>query len=291
MTQQPTGQSHADAILKYTDRIPALSPTVAKIMQVANSPTSTANDLNKVISLDPVLTARILKLVNSAYFSFSERITSTVRAIVILGLNTIKNLALSSAAMATFKSTSSVSKMDMTEFWKHSLGCGVAARLLADKMKIDRNSMENYFIAGLLHDIGKIVISQYSSVPYLTIINAAKEKSIPLLEAEKKALGITHTEVGNNLAEKWKLDNTLSEVISFHHEIQNSSLENTKLVTTISLVNILCKKQNIGFSGNSFIESSENELLSNLGLVQEDIDEVDKRLPEGIQKALIFLQV
>ncbi|MFW6180931.1 MAG: HDOD domain-containing protein, partial [Spirochaetota bacterium] len=188
---------------RYIDSMPSLSITVAKILEVTRNPQVTAKDLNKVINLDPVPMGRVLKLVNSAYYGLSNRVTSLVTAIIMLGINTIKNLALSTAILGRMKNKKKFKALNVDGFWRHSIGVGVASKLIAEKIGVPANLREEFFIAGLLHDIGKIPMNDLYEEPYMKAIRDADLKKRRLVEVEEEVLGITHTEVGKMIAEKW----------------------------------------------------------------------------------------
>lgn len=282
-------EQKAALVIRHIDKIPSLSPTVAKIMQVANSPTSSANDLNKVISLDPVLAAKVLRLVNSAYFGFSDKVTSTVRAIVVLGLNTIKNLALSTAALETM-AMKGKSAINMDEFWKHLLGTGVTAKLIAKKMMIPKDLLEDYFLAGLMHDMGKIVLNRLNPEGYKKVIDISKTKGLNLAQAEGVVFGINHAEIGEILGKKWGLQEQLVEAMAFHHDPQKASDENRKIVEAVYVANVFTKMHEVGDSGNYFLHPLPEEMLEDLNLNPATLEDLAGFLMEGVERASVFLQ-
>ncbi len=141
-------EPHFKLIQQYIDRMPSLSTTVTKVLQVCNTPNTSANDLNKVILLDPVLTGQVLKLINSAYYSLPNQITSLARAIIMLGLNTVKNLALSTAVIGTLGKKDSFKSLSMDSYWTHSLCVGVTSKALAVQLGVPVAEREEYFVAG-----------------------------------------------------------------------------------------------------------------------------------------------
>ncbi|MFH1539791.1 MAG: HDOD domain-containing protein [bacterium] len=279
----------AAIVLKHIERMPSLSPTVGKIMQVANDPASSANDLNKVISLDPVLAAKVLKLVNSAYFGFGDKITSTVRAIVILGLNTIKNLALSTAALETM-AIKEKGGLDIDEYWKHVLGTGVMCKLIAREIAIPKDNLEDYFLAGLLHDIGKVVLNRLNAQGYHKLIAAAETKNILLASAEGVVFGINHSEIGKVLGQKWGLNPPLVEAMSLHHTPQKCDDEHKKIVYTTHVANVFVKQHSVGDSGNKVLEPVEDEVFETIGIKREKLEDMTGYLLEGVERATVFLQ-
>jgi len=271
--------------------MPSLSITVSKILEVSRDPQVTAKDLNKVISLDPVLVGRVLKLVNSAYYGLQNKVTSLVTAIIMLGINTIKNLALSTAVLGNVQKDSSFKALNVNGFWRHSIGVGVTSKLIGAKIGITLNRQEEFFIGGLLHDIGKIPINVLFEEDYLKAIHQADFEKTQLIDMESKIIGITHSEVGKMIAEKWRLTGETYECILHHHDPNMASEENFKLVASVSIANTFCNVNQIGFSGNRYAKKNDDYILSSVGVTEEYLDEVFETISDEIEKASVFLQV
>ena len=276
---------------RYIDNMPSLSITVAKVLEVVKNPQVTAKDLNKVISLDPVLMGRVLRLVNSAYYGLSNKVTSLVTAIIMLGINTIKNLALSTAVLANMKNKSQFKALNMDSFWRHSIGAGVAAKLISGKLGIPQNLREEYFIGGLLHDIGKIPLNDVFQEEYLKVIRTSDVKKVPLIKMEDQMLGINHTEVGRMISEKWRLSSETFDCILNHHDTHSAQQENMKLVSAIYMANSYCNLNEIGFSGDRFSDKMDMTILHNTGITLEFLDNLFDTISEEIEKASVFLHV
>jgi len=185
-------------IRAVVDKMPSLSTTVGKVLEICSRPDTAPNDLNKVISLDPVLTGQVLKLINSAYYSLMKKVTSLTRAIIMLGLNTVKNLALSTAIIRCVGQAEKSKALPIKEFWTHSIGVGVMAKLLAAARGLPLAEREEYFVAGLLHDLGKIPFGD----EYIAVLACVKSAPEPLFLLEQKIMGIDHEEVGQMIASK-----------------------------------------------------------------------------------------
>ena len=183
-------------IKAYIARMPSLSTTVVKVLDTCNDPMASANDIKRVVSLDPVLTARVLKLINSAYYSLGKPVASLSRAIIMLGVNTVKNLALSSTIIEKLNSVSSGPSFSTDDFWNHSLSVGVVAKLLANFTGVPATKREEYFVAGLLHDIGKIPLHRKFPDDYHRICESTRNGRDELFRNEVKCLGIDHAAVG-----------------------------------------------------------------------------------------------
>ncbi|MDA1273811.1 MAG: HDOD domain-containing protein [Verrucomicrobia bacterium] len=280
-----------DQIREYIDRMPSLSTTVTKVLEICNHPNTSANDLNRIISLDPVLTGRVLKLINSAYYALSDHISSLTRAIIMLGINTVKNLALSTSVVGALKGIKSHEILASDQFWTHSLSVGITAKALAAKRGVSGNEREDFFVAGLLHDLGKIPMLQCFAEDYATAIAHAKEVQIPLCRAEQELFGFHHGWVGREIAEKWKLSNGISECLGFHHEPERASKEFADLVATVELANIFTNKEEIGGAGDFHPNFTPiPEILSGLNLEWKDVEELKETVLQELDKAQAFVK-
>ena len=230
-------KSYLPAIKNYIDKMPSLPTTVTKILEISNDPRTSPADLNKVISLDPVLMGKVLKLINSAYYGLSQEITSLVRAIIMLGINTVKNLALSTAILGSVGKTLKTTAINPEGFWRHSLCTGVTAKLVAKMRKVDTKRLEEYFVAGLLHDIGKIPLNNRLTENYLMAIAVSDRENKPIVYGEEKALGFNHCDVGRIIVERWKLGKEIADSILFHHKILEYTGDSKDILYTIVLSN------------------------------------------------------
>lgn len=272
--------------------MPSLSTTVTKVLEICNRPDTSANDLNRVISLDPVLTGQVLKLINSAYYAFQNKVTSLTRAIIILGLNTVKNLALSTAILDTLGKTASSEGFTMDDFWTHSIGVGVTAKALAKEKRIPAVDLEEYFVGGLLHDLGKIPLNDRFPEEYAQALEKAKVSEGPLFRAENEIFEIDHGMVGEMIAEKWKLDKRMGDALRYHHNPEEVKGENHSLVAVISLANLYVNMLEMGSSGEFFPEKERLEdLLDQAELDMQKLSELREGIMENIEEAKIFMQV
>ena len=218
---QPIDKAYATTkLLDFIRQMPSLSTTAAKVLQVCNTPAPAPNDLNRVISLDPVLAGKVLKLINSAYYARRNKITSLTRAIIMLGINTIKNLILSTAIVNSVANSAQSCTIDMNTFWSHSIQVGVTARLISREMGIPAIDQEFFFLAGLMHDLGKIpMASQFSDV-YGRILNIYHNQACDICRVEAQLLGLTHCDVGLMIAKKWDLGDEMATAFTHHHHIR-----------------------------------------------------------------------
>jgi putative nucleotidyltransferase with HDIG domain len=207
-------------LLGFIQQMPSLSTTATKVLQICNTPAPAPNDLNRVISLDPVLAGKVLKLINSAYYARRNKITSLTRAIIMLGINTIKNLVLSTAIVNCVSHSALSRTMDMNLFWSHSIQVGVTARLIAKEMGIPALDQEFFFLAGLMHDLGKIPMSNQFPELYNQALTICHNSQIDICLAEKQLMGLTHCDIGQMIVKKWDLGNGIESAFTSHHNIR-----------------------------------------------------------------------
>lgn len=277
-------------IQDYIGRMPSLSTTVTKVLAVCNSPNTSANDLNRVISLDPVLTGHVLKLINSAYYSLPNQISSLARAIIMLGLNTVKNLALSTAVVGALGKKISFTALPMDAFWMHSICVGVTAKALAMARNVPATAREEFFVAGMLHDLGKIPLNTCFAESYRQALQLAALEQGPLLRAECLLVGLDHGAAGRLIGEKWRLSPRIVEGLALHHSPELASEENRDLVATVALANMYANIFEIGSAGDRYPESAFlMSILEMMGLKWSDLQPLHAIVLSEIDKAQIFL--
>jgi HD-like signal output (HDOD) protein len=276
----------------YIGQMPSLSTTVTKVLEVCNNPAASPNDLNRVISLDPVLTGQVLKLINSAYYSLPNKITSLTRAIIMLGLNTVKNLVLATSVIGGVGGKSHFKTLSMDAFWEHSLAVGVLAKTLSIHKGLPALEREEYFVAGLLHDLGKIPFNNRFADLYARVLLGALRGGQPLFDQEQSSFGLNHGEVGGMIADKWNLSATMRAGLCYHHAPEQADPSAQTLVSLVSLANFYVNRFAIGTSGDPRPdEDLRDRLLAMTGLKNEEVLAMRAELLEEIDKAKIFLQV
>jgi putative nucleotidyltransferase with HDIG domain len=275
----------------YIEKMPSLPTTVAKILQICNDPKTSPTDLNKLISLDPVLMGKVMKLINSAYYGLSQKITSLVRAIIMLGINTVKNLSLSTAVLASLGKKTDFQALNMEGFWKHSICVGSTAKLIAKKRNIDPKLLEEYFIAGLLHDIGKIPLNNRLSKNFIEALSEAERSRHPLYFAEQHVLNVDHAEIGRLIVENWKLSKDIVDVVFYHHNLTEYQGENLDILYTVAISNYFANVSELGFSGDRFPEKVHDDVFNYLNIGWQYLEDIEDDIKKEIEKAQIFLEV
>ncbi len=275
-------------IEKFIKRMPSLSTTVGKVLEICSRTDASPNELNRVISLDPVLTGQVLKLINSAYYSLVNKVTSLTRAITMLGMNTVKNMALSTAIVRSVAGAKKSKALPTSKFWAHSIGVGSCAKLLAMSKDVPVMEREEYFVSGLLHDLGKVPFGD----EYIEVLNTAQKEQLPLVEVEREMMGIDHQEVGLMIADKWKLNPIIRDCIGNHHDVGNAAAEHQRQIAFVALANTYINIFDIGYAGNPFpVEDDITDLLDIAGLTWEEYAGVREDVEAEIEKAQIFLKI
>jgi len=248
-------------ILDYVEKMPAFPKSVTKIIELTSSMDSSAKDIIAVIEGDPVMTGKILQVMNSAFYSLPNKITSIHRALVIIGLNTIKNLAISVAVIGVLKPYKKAG-FDSDLFLEHSFATAVLCKMLAERQGVSLLESSDYFIAGLLHDFGKIVFAEFVPDLFKQALEESSVNNTSLHLAEAKYIGLDHAQVSYVLALKWGLSESLAESIKLHHQNTPEDL----LSSCIFTANQIAKISQIGNSGNPVIEELSAEQLNVFGL-------------------------
>ena len=278
-------------IERYILEMPSLPVSVGKVLEICNNSDVNAKDLNQVISLDPVLTGKLLQLINSAYYGLSSNITSLIKAITMLGINTVKNLALSTAILGTLPKNKKSTGLNMEGYWRHCLCVGVTSKLLAVKQGIDPKYHQEYFTAGLLHDIGKIPLNAVFAADYMQIVSIADRENKPLAAVENEKLGINHCTSGAMIAKAWKLDNSVHDVITCHHDIGGYSGENLHILYNVAIANFFSLVYDVGFAGDRKASKPEKKIWDTIGLTEDSFNELNDKVFNEIEKAKIFLNI
>jgi putative nucleotidyltransferase with HDIG domain len=266
-------------LVTAVDSMPAFPKSVQRILELTRDVNSTPKDLVEVIDKDPVVTVKILKVVNSAYYSLPKQITSIGHAVVYLGFNTIKNLALSIAAIGMLPKVNAAN-FDVDQYLLHSLAtAGLAKKLAARIHGID--AMDCY-IAGLLHDFGKVVFAQFMPTEFRMALQDSQTNNLSLHQTLNIHIGADHAVVGAMLVEKWRFAPELIEAI--RHQ-SPTNFKDTPMVACIFGANQIAKKMKFGHAGNAVIEafpvSVEKRLNGNLVDVISSLGDLDTLFEEA----------
>jgi len=247
-------------IMSVMRNLPPLPEVTRQLMTVLGDDNASAKDVAKVLTSDPALAGKVLKLVNSSFYGVPKEVTTISRAVVILGFTGIRNLALGFGSVEALKKMGG--GMDMTKFWHHAMITGAACQSLVPHLK-RRIDPEEAFISGLMHDIGKLVLNLRVPEQFDEIVQIVYNENRPFHLTELEILGYDHAQVGAMLINKWKLSDSLEFVILNHHNPAALTAENP-LSLYLDLANQLCKKMGIGFIDDpdlDIMNSRANQIL------------------------------
>ncbi len=257
--------SSIQEVVRSTGSVVSPPQVYQKLVEVINHPRSGPADVGRVLSEDSGLTARLLKLVNSAMFSFPQRIGSVTHAVQVVGTAQVRDLALATSIVSAFDGVPD-DLVDMESFWRHSLACGVAARTLAGLRR--ENNVERFFVAGLLHDIGRLVLFLTLPDQMRDALNQARDKGECLHDVEREVMGFDHAQVGSALMSSWNFPGVFTEVIAYHHMPALASrfpVETAAVHTGDFIANGLF----IGSSGQSVVPGLASGAWDQLGIDPE----------------------
>jgi HD-like signal output (HDOD) protein len=300
MTQAPSTTKAAPAESSGTDtnqvgqvvssaindisHIATLPEVTIRIIRLVEDPESSAQDLNRIIAHDPALGARILKVVNSAFYGLPGQIGSINRAVVLLGLNAVKNIAIAASLAKLFRGGKIHPSFDARDLWTHSIGTATASRLLSDKVGL--KLPDEAFLAGLIHDIGIMVEIQARRPKFVEVMDKLDaDPTRTLRQAESEVLGANHEHFGAGLCKLWKFPSSFAYVTGFHHHPHDLAATNRTLAMVVHVADIMCAAQQIGFYRGAEQTEVSPAVLESLGLTAERVDEVAEQLPEAIEEA------
>jgi len=258
----------ADLKDAVAEGIPSSAAIVGEVIKIIYDQSSSAADLATIIERDPPLTAKILKISNSAYYGSSKQITSLQRAVVVLGFDTIKELVTTISVVHSFFQSGTTGGVDKPGLWLHSVGTAKAAQLIAQRHGLARPDVT--YTVGLLHDIGKIVTALIFPEQYNRVVEHAIENELHIIQSERMILNIDHCMIGKILCDLWDLPDALSNAILYHHEPLNTEGENT-LAQITYLGDHMARKVKIGNPGDNFITEPDLAVLKILGKTPKDV--------------------
>lgn len=235
-------RSELKRIIMDTKTLPTLPGVITKLNSLSENDKASVQEMARIVSSDQVLSARILRLANSPSYGF-YRVSTISNAMILLGVNVVKSLALSSSIFEIMEKNS-------VGLWEHSLGTATASNIIARKLGLPE--VEEIATAGLLHDIGKVIIGLKCAEGVAEVRRKIKTDELYIRDAERQVLGTDHAEVGSWLAKSWFLPDKLSEPIACHHDVERSEDHRVK-TAVVHLADILIKTSGFGDSGDPYV--------------------------------------
>jgi len=229
--------------------LPTLPTILQKIIDLTERRSANAHDLGRLLSKDPSISAVILKLVNSAYYGNLRHIASIDHAIVLLGFQMIKTIAMGVTIYGD--RTGSGGRFDREKFWQHSLGTASLARVIATEAALpDHLDGDTVFLSGLLHDVGKVILDNYFPDDYGRVTEIVAERGVWIGVAEREVMGLDHAEAGYHLARKWQFPHAIADAIRHHHQPEHCPEDHGFLCATVHAADHCCRRIGLGSGGD-----------------------------------------
>ena len=274
--------------IRNIKNLPTLPAVVGRILEIANDSGSSASELAELVSRDMSVSAKVLNLANSAIYGFPRRISTIPQAVVVLGFDTVRSLALSVSVFESLARSSGGERgFDREAFWMHSIGCGTAARLIAGAL--GQRDIGTPFVAGLLHDLGKVILDIYFNKEYREVVQRATEGGRSASDVETDLLEIDHAEVGGWLAFRWRFPEVLVTPIESHHHLDTAEEDYLKEAVMVHLANLLTKRAGIGLCYETEIPEPNGMVQSHLNLSPDQVDRIEAELQNEKDRIAEFL--
>lgn len=273
--------------LEKNEDLPTLPVVMTKLIDVINDENSSASDLTKIMINDPAMSARVLKMANSAFYGLRFQVDNLKRAIVVLGFETVRMLALSTTILNLFGSRKQLA-FEPEDFWLHSLGAAKSAQLLGTKIKTEIVP-ETLFTAGLLHDIGKYCLALTLKNEYKSIVDKAMKNERALYKEEKINLSITYVDVNRWLTEKWNLPASLSYPMIYHNQPEKVGNKYPLETYIICLSSEISRAENFGMAGDYYEADIKLKTSIFPQINEEMIDKTREELGKFFTNAKSFL--
>jgi len=282
--------------LEAIEDLPSLPEIVTKLTRVIEDPNTSANDVANIMSEDPAVTSKVLKLINSVYYgpaNSNREITSVPYAVARMGFNEVRNIVLSMSVFSMFNRYERT--IDRREFWRHCISVAITTKVVFgysnSDMVVPDTNLDTYFVAGLLHDIGIIVLEQYFHKTFSSLCQYAEENNLPLHRAEEEKWDVTHGDIGAFLAKKWEMPMPIVEAIQHHHHPEYADEAFRTIVNVVHLSDFICNTQNIGDSIEGMFQGFQPESLMDLGIPIKLISEIIDVVIEESAKSDILLSL
>ena len=266
MTNPPTIKAMVQAVPRS---LGSYGPVLLEIEAALQSPQCNLSTIGDAIQKDPDLTARLLRLANSPFFGFANRLSTVAEAVSLLGIQQIQDMIVASSVLDQFKGVPD-SLVNKDSFWRHSLAVGITARLLAMERRLPKP--DKFFVAGLLHDVGRLVLLSQAAEWAQKVFECYQSEKILLREAEKKILGYDHQQIAAELLQSWSYPPVLVQAVAYHHT-PNQSVSKLD-AAVVHIADHLVNAMGIGSSGEQFVPPLDDKAWSLLGLETENLAKI-----------------
>ena len=274
----------AEQMVEKVDDLPTIPVVATQVLQLLDQPDVQVEEVADLMLSDQVMTARVMKMINSPVYKPGHQITSLKRALVYLGLRHIREVALTTSFISAFDDASGA--FEIATFWEHSFGVGMVSKIIAEK--IGYIDLERAYIAGVIHDIGEVFLSNYLRDEFRQVLDGIKDKPVKLVDAEARHFGTTHCEIGLCMARKWNFPESYCEVIACHHAPTEATIDPV-LCAIVNLADLFYSVRELNYGGWVSFNLNEEpswQILKTMSpsLVQLDVErfcyELDDAIPD-----------
>ncbi len=265
--------------------IATLPEITAKIISIVEDPRSTARDLHSLIKGDPALSARLLKVVNSAFYGLPGQVSTLDRAIVLLGLATVKNIAIAASISRLFTGTRISESFTARDLWRHSVAVAVLSRQIRRQCCTQQPDADEAFLGGLIHDLGLLVIRQAFPQQLAEVIDRCEQTGGTFCAVEEEVLGANHQAFGQALATKWKFPNRLRAIVGYHHNVHTLAPEHQMTTRIVAIADTVASQEKLGFHLTAAHQTLDPETLSSVDLAPEALEAMRAELAENVAAA------
>jgi putative nucleotidyltransferase with HDIG domain len=283
----PVEHKRLDFLVKNMGELPTLPSIFMTINNMLTDPRTSAVDVGLAISSDQVITSKILRLVNSAFYGFPGRINTISHAISILGFSSTKNIVLTTSVLSSLNLKNQVPGFNLAAFWKHSAAVGAISKLVAAEVLPPKQ--EEAFTAGLLHDIGKLIFAMCDADSFVKCMNLAMQKKCLFIEMEREILGISHAEIAGWINEKWRLPTEIIDVMTKHHNKIYASGENARLIAIVQIADVLARGLQYGHPCDNSMPILGDDVLDIIGLTPKKLDSIISASGKALQDSMAFV--
>lgn len=277
-----------EKIFSGVSNLPTLPTVYSMLSEAIEDPNTNTEKLAQIISSDQVSSFKILKVANSPFYGFHGRIDTISQAILYLGFNEVRNIVFALSVINFFSKDKLLLHFRPVDFWAHSIGVGIATRMVGSA--IGEKKLENYFLAGIFHDIGKLLFFEFAHKEYAAVLELVENRRLRIKDAEVEIFGVDHARVGQMLAEKWKLPQSIQDAIFYHHTGVMGNQTNY-MVASVHLGNILARILELGYAGDNLVPEPNIKVWDSIKVPKETFTNMKHRLKEDFELTVRLMLV
>lgn len=268
-----------DAVVGRIEEMSSLPHVAMKVLETAQDPESGAADLKRIVETDPSLSARVIRVVNSAAMGLRTNVGNLYQAISLLGFSNVRNLALTASVSQLFQSDDLIGAYKRSALWRHLISVGIGARLVASRRRLA--NFEDAFLAGLLHDIGIVLLDEHAHEQFCEVMKGLQDDQ-SLAEVEQSVMGFTHVSLGEQVAVKWNFPPVIRGAIRYHHASQLYKGADSEIVRCVEIANVICTMKGITSVGRKLVQPNI-DVFREMGYQKTDIVVLAKDLDRELK--------